>query len=351
MQLCPCTQATHRVLMYWITDTGHQKLMRISATMHLQEDKLAALQKSLEALCGPVPAQPSKPLQATPGRLAIPEQPSGTCLSAGAATDRNRQRDKNMECQPAPVRAGAPATTAQAPRMPALATLQQPRPTMSLLNSSGAPDSANRGRQLRLPLSRVAQHRPTGIESSNELPHPTALGTMRGTGASHSRPQQDSWAGPVFSDPSARLQQRQPAKGQEALMDSLKNARSPVWTDSRAQAGVHKPAEHLGQSLMQGPAGTAGRRAGRADAVGIIRSSAPAASKQQNPVFRQPNEPDHPAIPPLLEPAPYIVEEPDSPAQEPGARSWSAAAKEQKAMPSCLITETTITRFDMRRPS
>ena len=318
--------------------------MCISVTFCLQEDELAALQKSLKALCGPALAQPSKPLQATPGRLAIPEQPPDTCLSAGAATNRKRQQDKNLECRPLPYSAGAPSSTAQAPRTVTPATLQQPRPTISLLNGSGAPDSNNRGRQLRLPLSRVTQHPPTGVKSSNEPPQTRAI---RGTGASHSRLQQDSWPGPVFSNPSAGLQQRQPAKGQ---MDSLKNATSPVWTDSSAQAGVHKPLEHLGLSLMQESAGTAGRRAGTGDAVYATRSSAPAASQQQTPASRQPSEPDHPAMPPLLEPAPYIVEEPDSPTQEPVGRSWGVAAKQQKAMPSCLITETTITRSDMEGP-
>ena len=328
--------------------------MCISVTSYLQEDQLADLQKSLEALCGPASAQPCKPLQATPGRLAIPEQPPGTCLSAGAAINRNRQQDRDLECQPASHRAGAPSIAAQAPCVATLATQQQPRPTISLLDGSGAPDAHNRGRQLRLPLSRVTQHRQTGVKSSNEPPQPVALGAIRETGASHSRPQQDSWPEPVFSNPSAGLQQRQPAKGQEALRDSPKASTAPAWTSSRAEAGVHKPvhkpSEQDEQSLMQEPAGIAGRRAGRADAVCATRSSAPAASQQQRISSRQPSEPNHPAIPPLLEPAPYIVEEPDSPTQEPVGRSWGVAAKQQEAMPSCLITETTITRSAIEGP-
>ncbi|CAK0784979.1 hypothetical protein CVIRNUC_008184 [Coccomyxa viridis] len=276
----------------------------LSKALSNKEDQLAALQKSLEALCGPASAQPCKPLQATPGRLAIPEQPPGTCLSAGAAINRNRQQDRDLECQPASHRAGAPSIAAQAPYVATLATQQQPRPTISLLDGSGAPDAHNRGRQLRLPLSRVTQHRQTGVKSSNEPPQPVALGAIRETGASHSRPQQDSWPEPVFSNPSAGLQQRQPAKGQEALRDSPKASTAPAWTYSRAEA----------------------------------------ASQQQRISSRQPSEPNHPAIPPLLEPAPYIVEEPDSPTQEPVGRSWGVAAKQQEAMPSCLITETTITR-------
>ena len=345
MQLCSLKQITHWVLRYCKSHAATCKLMCISMTMYLQEDELAALQKSLQALCGPAPAQLSKQLQAAPGRRALPEQPPDTCLSGGAAIARNRQQDEDIECQPAQDSVGRP--TAQAPCMAAPAKLQQPRPTMSLLNSSGAADSHDRGRQRRMSLSRVTQPRPTGVRSSNEPPKTIALGAIRESGASHSRLQQTSWPRPVFSNSSVVQIEHQSAKGQEALTDTLKNPTSPVWTESSAQAGVHKPPEHLRQSRMQEPARTAGRLAGRADAICVSRPSAPAASRQQVTLSRQPSEPDHPAIPPLLEPAPYIVEEPDSPTQEPADRTWGAAAEQQKAMPSCLITETTITRSAM----
>ena len=314
--------------------------------MYVQEDELTALQESLKALSAPAPApaQPSKQPQATPGRLAIPEQPPSTCLSAGAAIDRNRQEYRNADCQPVPDRSGKPSNTAQAPRMTTLATLQQPSPMISLVHSSGAPDPDNRGRQPRTPQFGVTWHCPTGVYSSDKPFQTAADATMREDGASHFKLQQTSRSRAVFRNPSMPLQEHQLAKGQKALMDSLKSTTSHVPIEYNAQGGVHRPPKQLRQSLMQEPAGTAGRPAGRAGAVCIMRPSAPAALQQQETSPRQPSEPEQPAIPPLLEPSPYIVEEPDSPTQEPVDRSWGFAAKQQKAMPSCLITETTITR-------
>ena len=305
---------------------------------------MAALQKSLKALSGLALVQPSKQMQAKRGRFAILEQPPSNCLPAGAPIDRNRQQKDDIYCQFKPGRAGRPSSTAQAPHTTTLAALQQPRPTRSLLHSSGASDSDIRGRQLRTPPVRVTQHPPTGVYSSNEAPQSKALRTTRENGALHSRLQQTSRSGPVISNPPMLPQEHQPATAQEALMDSLKSTTSPIWTDCNAQGGVNKPPEQFERTLMQEPAGTAGRQAGRADAVCKTAPSAPAASQQQGD---PPREASELAISPLLEPTPYIVEEPDSPAQEPVVRSWGVAAEQQKSMPSCLITETTVTRSDM----
>lgn len=64
---------------------------------------------------------------------------------------------------------------------------------------------------------------------------------------------------------------------------------------------------------------------------------------------KQPDGANHPAMAPLLEPAPYTVQEPDSPPpQGAESRPGPSAASQAQMPPTCVFMETTVTRLGLR---
>ena len=310
----------------------------------MQEDDLANLQRSLQALSGP--AKLSQPKFAVLSRSAGSDFP-GTgntgvfCNSNQAKAQQLVQGVLQSPTDKPYLQGFAPQSTA------AVASVQQPRPAISLVNSSVRQRSHLTVRQHHLPqLSILRSPSPSQAEAG-----PQHNRDRRPEQASHATAQYNGeLTQNVLSQPS-RQGPGKPAWKQRPSQCSSNN-RSTQQCSQRAVQKTLTAYPACGHMQMQAPRSAAGQSdshnsEGTAQQAGGA-AAAPALLQHQGGA-KQPDRAGHPAIPPVLEPVPYTVQEPDSPPlQGAGTRRGTPARPQAQMPPACIFTETTITRWGLR---
>ena len=319
--------------------------------MQLQENELANLQRSLRSLSGP--AQPLRPAQAMPNRLPGPLRPdSGStgvfCRMLQQQQQQQRQQFPRGDQRTgrAPLGAGPTAQQAAAP-----APMQQPLPASSLIDATAAQESQGRARQIQIPQARPMLQPSALLQWNRGQPEHNAGSYTSRVGGLHTQPANASrqWNVPsntlVHHAPQAHTDATNASKPSQQRVGAPPHSQRP--TTPQLSPGAAKAAPQASTCPRQqtqmhglqspGTANTHVRSASRTQ-----QNSLAALSKA---VTKQPADAGHPAMSPALEPAPYTVQEPDSPSQEHAEGAQVSTRKHNRhTAPTCIYTETTITR-------
>ena len=329
-----------------------------SQGVFVQEGELANLQRSLRALSGP--AQPGRAAQAPPGRFCGTDAP-GTVDTGVFCEDNAASGPQGTRIAfPKPAkRTAAPSWCSKPKPQPSAipAPQQSFRPASSLLDTSHAQQPEGRTRQLRRPQSSPAQPPPSNLASNTQQAKvgvsSGAAPLNRNAGRALYGPDQAAAKDYLHDNPSARHAEQGQAGVQDASRHSRQQTTAPPHAPIPQQPGQwddHRtPKRPSTTRTTQDPhrSGAAGRQEGRAGARQQGSTSASGLSERNQTLSTQPAETGHPAISPSLEPAPYTVQEPDSPAhQEHAKRAQNITQAPHMQMPAaCIFTETTITRL------
>ncbi len=301
-----------------------------------QEDELASLRRSLQALSGP-----AQPYQTTPAVL-------GTSAGSGAPT----KGDTGVFCESAQGKAAQIGPSGKASyqgcapqRTAASASAQQPRPVISLVSSSLQQSSHSAAGHRRNPQLDTLQG-PTLIQA-RAGPQQDQGGTPEQASSGKARP-----SGKTTQDhlhvlsgtlaPGTRAWQQRPPPCSS----------NEPGTQQRAQKVIQKalgpqPGSRQMQMQASRSAGEVTRRASRntAEQLGPIAAVSLMQQQQHQGAADQSDGAGHPALTPPLEPVPYTVQEPDSPPSQLAGPRPDASAKQMP--PTCIFMETTITRWDV----
>ena len=309
-----------------------------------QEDELANLQRSLQALSGP--AETYRATSALLSRSAGSDFP-GTgstgifCKGNQAQTQQLHHDVQQGPTEESGLQGSAPQSTA------AVASVQQPRPAFSLVTSSIQQRSRLTVRQNHIPQLNPMQS--PSLSQAEAGPHHhrggrpelANLATAQYNGVSmESLPSQPNRQGPG-----------DPAWKQRPFPYSSKDISTQQHSQRAAQKMLtaYPACSHL---QMQAPASAAGQSdsynsGGVAQQAGGAAAAHPALQCRGG--AKQPGAAGHPAMSPSLAPVPYTVQEPDSPPPQ-GAeiRQGAPATPHAQRPPACIFMETTITRWGLR---
>lgn len=305
-----------------------------SYVVNAQEDELANLQRSLQALSGPT--HPSRPAPTMLRRPAIPNS-SGTG-DTGVFCEDN-QEDRQQQYQGLGQRIGGRSSlSGPVPHSKAApASVQQPRPVSSLISSS------LQHRQLQISQIRKLK-RPSPSEDGGGLHH-SGVG-MPGQ-ANNTSAQQSV---PAVLYPKQAQVERQ-FTGNLAWQQRVHppHSKLPSILPHPHRAVQQTPNQPAAHSHMQHQALKAAGQADKQTSKSTVQQSEAVAagplSPQHDQATKQHIKGNHHAVTPSLDPVLYTVQEPDSPPQQ-GARSrqGTSGQPQMQMPPSCIFMEATITR-------
>ena len=315
--------------------------------MHLQENDLANLQRSLCALSGP--AQPLRPAQAMPNRLPGPLLPDSGSTGVFRKSQQQQQQQPPRADQgtgPAPLKAGPIAQHVAAP-----APMQQPLPASSLVDAMAAQKSQGRARQIPIPQARPMLQPSAPLQWNHGQPehnadsYPSRFGGLHSQPANTNRQLNVPSNALVHNAPQAHTNLTNASKPSQQRVDAPPHSQRPTTpqlSPGAAKAGPQASTYPRQQTQTHGPQSTGTANTYVRSASRTQQDSLAALSKA---VPRQPADTGHPAMSPALEPSPYTVQEPDSPSQDHAGGPQVTTGEHNRHMaPTCIYTETTITR-------
>ena len=304
----------------------------------VQEDELARLRRSLQALSGPAQLSRSTPEAVSTSAVSDNTDNGNTGVFCEGNQAKGQQQTERVQQCPGRDSAFQRSATQGMTAFP------QPRPVISLVSTSLQQRSHSTVRQLGNPqlgrlspapcqpgaCPRHSQGGAQGQASLAEIHHSSALvESLAPSQAESQGPGKSSW------------QQRPPPQG-NGHSSTQQHAQNAVQRSLGAQPG----SSHM-QMQVSRSAGEVDERTGRTTAE-LPVAAFPVVLQHQG-AAKQPARASHPAMAPLLEPSPYTVQEPDSPPpQGAESRQGPSAASQAQMPPICVFMETTITRWGLQ---
>ena len=293
----------------------------------VQDDELASLQRSLQALSGPAQLKQPDPavLSTSAGSGAPAEGDTGVfCKSAQAKPAQQGPRGKASYQGSAPRRAAASAAA------------QQPRPVISLVSSS----------LQQWPHSTVRQHSNPQLaglagpqQDQGGIPELASSGKAQ---HNDNLTQEFLQAQPDGHAPGKRAWQQRPNPCSSCEPSTQQRSQKAAQMMLSAQPSAKQMRMQASRS-----AGEVAKHTSRGTAEHLRPVAAvPMLQQQHQGAAEQSDGAGHPALTPPLEVLPYTVQEPDSPPlEQAGPRQNTSAAPQAQMPPTCIYTETTITRW------